>query len=106
MPWKVTYYNELVEDLVLSLPDTLLARYARLTETMKGHGPHLGMPHTRAMGDGLFELRLIGKEGIARIFYCTVMRYEILMLHVFVKKTQKTPKQALAIARKRLKEVK
>ena len=106
MKWKIIYCNALVEEAVLSLPDGLLARYARLTETMKEHGPNLGMPHTRAMGDGLFELRLKGKEGISRVFYCTIVHHEILMLHAFVKKTQKTQKHELEIAKKRLKEVK
>ena len=49
------------------------------------------MPHTRAMGQGLFELRLKAAEGIARIFYCTVSGRTIVMLHQFTKKTDKTP---------------
>lgn len=64
------------------------------------------MPHTRAMGDGLFELRLKASEGIARVFYCTVVERKIVMLHQFTKKTDKTPLKELAIARKRIKEVK
>ena len=70
------------------------------------YGPNLGMPHTEALGAGLFELRLKGKEGIARVFYCTILKMEILMLHAFVKKTQKTPVKELKLARERLKEVK
>ena len=58
------------------------------------------------MGDGLFELRLKGAEGIARVFYCTVVGKRIYMLHAFVKKSQKTPKLDLAIATTRMKEVK
>ena len=106
MQWKITYYNELVEKAVLALPDSLLARYARLTEVMKEYGPNLGMPHTRAMGDGLFELRLKGKEGIARVFYYTVIRHQVLMLHSFIKKQQETPLQELRLAKQRLNEVK
>ena len=106
MKWKIIYYDEGVEEAVLSLPDGLLARYVRLTDTMEQHGPNLGMPHTRAMGDGLFELRLKSKEGIGRVFYCTVIHHEILMLYAFVKKTEKTPKRELDIAKSRLKGVK
>jgi phage-related protein len=73
---------------------------------MKVYGPDLGMPHTRAMGDGLFELRLKAVEGIARVFYCTMIGKRIVMLHQFIKKTDKTPPKELAIARRRLKEVK
>jgi len=59
----------------------------------------------RAMGQGLFELRCKGKEGIGRAFYCTMVGREIVVLHCFIKKTQDTPDKELAIARKRLKEV-
>ena len=71
---------------------------------MVQYGPDLGMPHTRAMGVGLFELRLKSQEGIGRVFYCTLVRRQIVMLHQFVKKTDKTPPKELAVARKRMKE--
>lgn len=67
-------------------------------------GPDLGMPHTRAVGAGLFELRLKSGEGIGRVFYCTLVERRIVMLHQFVKKTEKTPPKELSIARKRMKE--
>jgi phage-related protein len=63
------------------------------------------MPHTRAMGQGLFELRLKAADGIARVFYCTVVDRQIVMLHQFVKKTERTPPKELDIARRRMKEV-
>lgn len=68
-------------------------------------GPDLGMPHTRAMGGGLFELRIKAAEGIARVFYCTVIDRRIVFLHQFVKKSDKTPPKELEIARRRMKEV-
>lgn len=105
MTWTVIYHNEAVEVFVLGLPQGLLARYLRLTETMAEFGPNLGMPHTRAMGDGLFELRVKNKEGIARVFYCTTVRSRVVMLHGFVKKSQKTPPRELQLARSRLAEV-
>jgi phage-related protein len=60
------------------------------------------------MGDGLFELRPKSRSGIGRAFYCYCYcsGQVITILHAFVKKTQKTPKQELAKARQRLKEVK
>jgi phage-related protein len=70
------------------------------------HGPNLGLPHTDALGGGLFELRLKGAEGIARVMYCLMIERQILVLHVFVKKTQKTPPRELRIARQRMKEFK
>jgi phage-related protein len=56
--------------------------------------------------DGLLELRIKSKEGIARVFYCTVINKRIVMLHVFIKKSQKIPQKELMIALARLKEVK
>jgi phage-related protein len=58
------------------------------------------------MGDGLLELRLKGSEGIARVFYCTQVGRRIVMLHSFVKKTNRTPPRELEIALNRMKEVK
>ena len=104
--WTVTFYSSGVESDVLALPAGFVARFLRYAERMEVYGPDLGMPHTRAMGDGLFELRVKGAEGIARVFYCTVVTRRIVILHQFVKKSDKTPRKELEVARRRLKEVK
>jgi len=70
------------------------------------HGSNLGLPHTKSLNNGLFELRLKSKEGIGRVFYCTKVGKNIVMLHSFIKKSQKIPKTEMAIAQKRLREVK
>lgn len=82
-----------------------VGRFLRYAERMEIHGPDLGMPHTRPMGDGLFELRLKAAEGIARVFFCTVVARKIVVLHQFVKKTEKTPSKEIKIARSRMKEL-
>ena len=105
MAWSIEYYSKAVERTILRLPPGLLARYVRLTDLMLEFGPALGMPHTRAMGGGLFELRVKGQEGIVRVFYGTATAQRIVMLHVFIKKSQKTPRRELEIARRRLQEV-
>ena len=106
MDFEIRYYSESVQVQILELPDTLAARYIVLTRRMLAIGPNLGEPHTKAMGGGLFELRLKGAEGIARVFYCTLIGKRIVMLHSFVKKSQRTPKQELEVAQSRLKEIK
>ena len=83
-----------------------MARFIRITEIMIDSGPNLGLPHTKAMSGGLFELRLKGQEGIARVLYCTLVGRKIVMLYMFIKKTQKTPAHELLIAKKRMQEVK
>jgi phage-related protein len=74
-------------------------------ELLMEFGPNLRMPHSRAMGGGLFELRPRGRESIGRAFYCFVVSQRIVILHAFVKKTQDTREQDLRIARTRMKEI-
>ena len=90
----------------MNLPVTLQARFIGLTDRMMEHGPNLGLPHTDAFGGGLCELRLKGAEGIARVFFCLIVKQQIVMLHSFIKKTQKTPDKELKLAKQRMKEFK
>ena len=106
MEYTIAYYSESVQKEILALPDTLAARYIVLTRRMVALGPNLGEPHTKAFGEGLFELRLKGAEGIARVFFCTLVGKRVVMLHSFIKKSDKTPPRERAIAESRMKEVK
>lgn len=106
MDFSIEYYSESVAEEILALPDSLAARYVVLTRRMAAVGPNLGAPHTDAFGDGLFELRLKGQDGIARVFFCALVGRRVMVLHSFIKKTQKTPRREIEIARKRMKEVK
>jgi phage-related protein len=103
--WRISFYSARLQNEILELPAGLVARFLRYAEQMEIYGPDLGMPHTRAMGEGLFELRLKAAEGIARVFYCTAVGRRIVMLHQFIKKSGKTPRKELEIARRRRKEV-
>ncbi len=103
--WTILYYDERVKRDVFALPKGILAGYLLLIEAMEEHGADLRMPYSRAMGEGLFELRPRGREGIGRVFYCIRVGYELVVLHSFVKKTQETPNDELQIARRRMKEV-
>jgi hypothetical protein len=62
MQWKIEYYSEKVQLTVDAWPVGIRAFYARITERMKIYGPNLGMPMTRSLGNGLFEIRAIGRE--------------------------------------------
>ena len=106
MNWRVSFYSSALQKEILQLPAGLVARFLRYAERMEVYGPDLGMPHTRAMGAGLFELRLKAAEGIARVLYCTLSNRGIVMLHQFIKKSEKTPRKELDTARRRMKEVK
>jgi len=73
MKWKIRYFNEKVRNGIERWPVGIRAYYARITERMQVFGPNLGMPFTRSMGQGLFEIRSRGKEGIGRAFFCTIV---------------------------------
>lgn len=73
MKWTIYYFSETVQADIIAMPAGLLARYFRYTDRMEEFGPNLGMPHTRTMSKGLFELRLKASEGVARVFYCTAV---------------------------------
>jgi phage-related protein len=105
MSYSIVYFHSRVKTVIESWPDGILADYARNVELLMEFGPNLRMPHSRAMGGGLFELRPRGREGIGRVFYCFVIGQRVVILHAFVKKTADTPEQELKIARKRMKEV-
>lgn len=105
MSYSIEYFHPRVQAEVESWPVGILADYARLVELLMEFGPNLRMPHSRAMGKGLFELRPRGREGMGRALYCHVTGQRIVVLHAFTKKTQATPPRDLALARKRMKEV-
>ena len=106
MEWEIIYYNEALQEEISTFPVGIQARYIHLTERMRIYGANLGMPHTKPVKDGLFELRIKSKEGIGRVFYCTLVNKRIVMLHSFLKKTQKTPLRELKVAILRMNEVK
>ncbi|HRE17912.1 MAG TPA: type II toxin-antitoxin system RelE/ParE family toxin [Rhodocyclaceae bacterium] len=105
MPFRIEYFHARVLAEIESWPVDVLADYARLAELLTEHGPSLRLPHSRAFGDGLFELRPRGLNGIGRAFYCFLLGKCVIVLHAFIKKTQQTPDRDLKLARQRLKEV-
>ena len=106
MNWRVTFYNEKVEKKTLLFPLGILANFLHIVDMMEEYGPSLGKPYTASMGKGLFEIRAKGKEGIGRSLFCTIKGQEIVILNSFIKKSQKTPKKEIDLAKKRMKEVK
>lgn len=105
MLYDIAYFHPRVLAEIESWPVDVLADYARLLELLAEYGPNLRLPHLRAMGDRLFELRPRGRSGIGRAFYCFLVGKRIVVVHAFVKKTQQTPDKELKLARKRAKEL-
>ncbi len=105
MRYLLEYFHPRVLAEVEAWPADILADYARIVELLMEHGPNLRLPHSRAFGEGLFELRARGRSGIGRAFYCFLVGRRVMLLHAFVKKSQRTPDRELWLARKRMKEV-
>jgi len=105
MRYTVEYFHERVLAEIESWPGDVLADYARMIELLAEHGPDLRLPYSRAFGDGLFELRPRGRSGAGRAFYCFQVRRRVVVLHAFLKKSQRTPERDLCLAKRRLKEL-
>ena len=105
MAFAIECFHGRVLAEIESWPVDVLADYARLIELLAEHGPSLRLPHSRAFGDGLFELRPRGPARTGRALYCFMAAKRITVPHAFIKKTQQTPDRELKLARKRLKEL-
>lgn len=106
MQWTVETLNADVDAEIEALPPALQARLIRLMEMVEAVGlEQIHEPHVKHIDGKLWELRAKATEGIARGFYVTITGRRVVVLHVFVKKSQKTPKTALDIARQRMKQV-
>lgn len=104
--WKITFVNAKAEEEVLNLSADLKAKFLHVTEMILTFGPHnVGLPHIKPLEKKLWELRLKGKDNIARSIYVLASKRKIVILRTFIKKTQKTPEKELNVAYMRLKEV-
>jgi len=97
--------HPLAEAELKGLSADLRARFLHIGELLETFGPmNVGMPHTRPLERKLWEIRMKGKDGIARAVYAAMEERTLLVLHVFVKKTETTPRVAIDTARRRLKD--
>ena len=102
MTWKVLIFSRAVEEEIEALPKDIRARLDRFRTVICEHGP-MALPakHAKFLGGGLWELQLMGRDGIARVIYITTAGQTVILLRAFIKKTQKTPLQELELARQR-----
>jgi phage-related protein len=106
MPWTVEALNAVVAGEIAALPADMRARLVRLTGLIEQIGfEALPRETVRHLEGKLWELRIIGRDGISRAIYVTATGRRMVILRVFIKKTQKTPLGEIAIARQRAKEV-
>lgn len=106
MPWRVEILDETVKAELDALPVDIRAKLTRIIELMTTFGPqHMREPHVKPLRNKLWEMRMTGRDGIARAIYVLASGQRIVIVHAFVKKTQKTPAAALRLARERTKEI-
>lgn len=100
--WTVSLHPQAEPELI-ALPSDMQARFVHIAELLEEFGPQsVGLPHIRPLECKLWEMRMQGRDGIARAVYAAVQGRRLLVLHVFVKKTQTTPRKAIETALKRL----
>jgi phage-related protein len=106
MQWSVGFLDEETKAALDALPVDFRASFQRIVELIQAHGlDRIREPYLKHLEGPLWEMRLKGKNGIARAIYVTAIGKRIVVVHVFVKKTQKTPRQEINQALKKAKEV-
>jgi phage-related protein len=106
MSWIVEFLDKDVQALLDALPEDMQAHFLRIVEIIQSHGlEQLREPYVKHLEDKLWEMRLKGRSGIARAVYVTAIGRRVVVVHVFKKKTEKTPRHEIEMARKRAREV-
>lgn len=104
--WTVEFLSEAVEHELDALPKEFRASFERIVHLIEIEGLHkVREPYIKHLQGPIWEMRLKGRDGIARAAYVTVKDWRIVVVHDFIKKTQKTPRRELNIAPRRAKEV-
>jgi len=107
MKWTVVFYKGIADEIENNWPQGIRTKLSRIVLALQINGPEeIGMPYTKPLGKGLFEMRAQGKEGNGRAIFCLSAKKQIFVLNAFIKKTQKTPAKELNLAIKRFKELK
>jgi phage-related protein len=106
MNWSVEFLDEALQSKLRSLPEDVIASFLRIAELIELKGPqNVHEPYVKHLVGPIWEMRLKGKDGIARAAYVTAYRQRVVIVHVFQKKTQKTPRREIEMALRRAKEV-
>ena len=105
MAWSVETLNEAVEAELEELPADMRARFVHISSLIEEFGlERIREPHVKHLQGPLWEMRLKGRDGIARAIYVTAVGRRVIVVRVFRKKAQKTPKREIELALKRAKE--
>lgn len=106
MAWTVETLNAIVDGEVDALPHDMRARLSRIAELIRIAGlDAVHEPYVKHIEGPLWEIRLKGRDGISRALYVTAKKKRVVIVRVFIKKTEKTPRREINLALARAKEV-
>ncbi len=106
MTWTVETWGRIVDAEIAALPKDIQAAFLRLAERIEALGlDRVGPPHIKHLHEKLWEMRLSGRDGIARAIYVTAAGQRVIVVHAFAKKSQKTPRAALYLAMRRAQDL-
>lgn len=105
MQWQVLFLDKRVRAELEAQPKDIQARFLRIAELIAGHGlERVHEPYIKHLEGPLWEMRMKGRDGIARAVYVTASGKRVIVVRVFSKKTQKTPRREIDMALARAKE--
>lgn len=97
--WVVETLNETVDAEIEFLAEDVRARLVRVSQLIEDQGlEFVGEPHVKHLEGRLWEMRLKGRSGIARVLYVTVAPCRVVIVRAFVKKTERTPRREIGLA--------
>lgn len=106
MTWSVETLNATVEAELEALPLDMRARFTRISLLITSHGlDRVREPYVKHLEGRLWEMRMSGRDGISRAIYVTARGHRVVVVRVFVKKTEKTPRGEIDLALRRAEEV-
>ena len=104
--WTVEFASKVAEAEVEALPSDLRSKFLRIADMIEGYGlEKMHEPYVKHLQGKIWEMRLKGRDGIARSLYITAVGRRVVVVRTFVKKTQETPRREIEIALARAKEV-
>lgn len=106
MKWRVEFLDDEVMATLSALPKDIRGRFERIVMMIESHGiERMREPYVKHLEGPVWEMRMKGRDGIARAAYVTATGRRVVVVHVFSKKTQKTPRREIETALRRAKEV-
>jgi len=104
--WTVGFFSDDAMAELRALPQDMQARFERIVVMIEANGlERMREPYVRHVEGKLWEMRLTGRDGIARSLYVTASGRRVVVLRTFVKKTQKAPRREIGLALERAKDV-